>query len=672
MSRKQLQGEDLTKHLDSLEREGMAITRQWFDMWRTAVMYVWNDQLEGIKKNPDWDYVVINHIYPLVMQGIAKLAKNNPKILGRAWKDENAEYAEQWQGLIQYIWEQRLSMRLDMIQLLLNAAVFGYGIGDTYWDHRFEWDDAQQAWIGEIRHRIIHPATFWVDASASRIADAYALGTVRKVRLEWALRQWPEYEKELREEADRSQELDDYEYSDSFGSYSASEINYTNQKAEGLRGLFGDLVSLIFGREKGHEDAVRNAGEEVKYVWLRQTYFRDPYEERVTIEDYVPSAKLAEQGRVTIEQGTGIVRDTATGEPLGPDTHPREVVADYRRPIFPRGRFVIRVGKTILNPEITDQVNRQRNWRFTVMPHHILPHMWQGSNAVELSRGPQDMLNITAAHLIHHVQVNSNPQKVVETQAFARDKRGHIQKIKQKAGEILVMQRGKIHAIRNLDAPPLGQEVFALFDLLKRDIETQQFMHETAQGIQGRAKTAEEAARLDRNANDLISLRAILVDKWVEATGINISQLAQEHYDIGRRVRVIGPMGSANPAQISQEMKDVDWDLEVEPGSTLPFDEQLIKQDYLTAYKLLADPIPNPMLEDVLRKLNIANREKILSRHRQTQLFRQFVQMSAQLTAAQPETPEQAQAIMVQAMPAIVQLMEQVATLGQRPQQADD
>ena len=187
MPDKLLQGKELIERLDGIERAGMAVTRQWFTLWSDAVSYMWGEQLQGVRRNPDWDYIVINYIYPLVMQGIAKLSKNSPKLLARAWKEEEAEWAEHWQGLIQYIWEQVLNMREDAVRAMLDSAVYGYAVGKTYWDPKVYWDDRAKVWVGEVGHRLIHPCGFWVDPRAERIADAECCGTVRKVSLEWAV-----------------------------------------------------------------------------------------------------------------------------------------------------------------------------------------------------------------------------------------------------------------------------------------------------------------------------------------------------------------------------------------------------------------------------------------------------------------------------------------------------
>jgi len=338
----------------------------------------------------------------------------------------------------------------------------------------------------------------------------------------------------------------------------------------------------------------------------------------------------------------------------------------------------------VVNPEIEEQVYTRSRWPFNVLPYHILPHMWQGTNAVEMSRSSQDMLNVTMAYILQHVKMTSNPQKVIELGTIAKDKCGRARILHDKAGEMIVVNKGKLDKIKNLAGDQLDPNVWSLVQFLTRDVETQQFMHAVAQGkASSSGMSATEAARLDTNANDLVYLRSVFYERWVEGTARSQLEIAQEHYDEDRRIRIIGWNGDTEPGKMTQEMKRVEVDLEIESGTTLPFDEERVKNDYLAAYKLCADPNLNPMLEEVLRKLNIANRDRILARHEQLKLFKQFMalaqkaqQLAAQIQQAghgaegQPPNAEAIAAATAQAQQQISQealaLLAQVGQMGRQ------
>ena len=75
---------ELNAFLDDIRDAGMVVTKNWMTMWHTAIQYAWGQQLQGWNLKESWEYVVINRIYRLMFQTIAKLAGNNPKILTHA------------------------------------------------------------------------------------------------------------------------------------------------------------------------------------------------------------------------------------------------------------------------------------------------------------------------------------------------------------------------------------------------------------------------------------------------------------------------------------------------------------------------------------------------------------------------------------------------------------
>ena len=77
----------------------------------------------------------------------------------------------------------------------------------------------------------------------------------------------------------------------------------------------------------------------------------------------------------------------------------------------------------------------------------------------------------------------------------------------------------------------------------------------------------------------------------------------------------------------------------------MPFDEAKKQAEYKLAYDLLNQPVPNPMIEDMLRILNISKRKEILNKYQGLQLFIQFIQLGAQLSEAAGD--EQVQAVLV-------------------------
>lgn len=674
MPKRTVKGDELISRLDTLRDAGMAVTKEWHGIWSMAIEYLWGNQFVRRKNKPKWEQVVSNYLFPLINQMVAKVTKNNPTIIGRPFNDKQTQWAEMWQGIIQYILEQILDFRGDCIQANLIAAAYGYAVGKTLWEPRFRYE-GQGRYLGEVRHILINPAYFWVDPAAERMRDAENLGTIRPVRLDWAIRQWPKYEKQLREGKVNQSEVEDYFALSAFGP------TYENQPGDTtVWDRITDVVNLILGRRNRAET---QSGQEVEYIWLEEIYFNDDAIRHIKIEDSIPAQQLIQNGQAYLApDGSGLVLNTQTHEAMDAETWPKVTIQEYDEPVYPRGRTILRAGDTILNPDEGEQIYPYSRWPFNVLPYHLLPFMWQGVNAVEPSRASQDNLNVAIGNLLHYIKVGANPIRIIESNTLAkRRKGGTVQTVTGDAGEILFVRKGRKEGIKNLESNPMHAEVLTVIQMLRKDIEDQQFMNDIARGLSGGDKSATEAARLDTNAHDMVSLRSHLLDRWIEGTAKIIAEVVQKNYDLQRRVRIIGTNGIQTNGVIDQTLKEVEWDLEIEPGSTLPFDEVRQQQNYMTAYQILKDPVPNPLLEDVLRILKIANRQKVLAKYAPLQLFRQFMALSLQLgqvgqqqpkpgpdgKAPDPQAVAQQKVMAQQAIVSnVMQLMQQAAQMAQQ------
>ena len=661
---------ELNTKLDEMQRAGMAVTKQWMGMWLTAIKYAWGQQLADLKPNEDWNYIVINRIYPLMFQNIAKLSKNHPKVLAFPWSEEKEgvqEFVEQWAGALQYVWESpyELSMRLKLIMGLLDAGLFGYMVGKTYWDDKVRFDDENKKYIGNVQETFVHPATFWVDSSADSMDTAENCGTKRRVTLEWALNRWPEHKEEIKASA----------YTSNDPRYIASEIiSYEGQKGSTLHDNmsklpFSKLVGLILKKFQNNEDGDTSKEGTQQYVDVEETYWKDYETRHVKIEDNVPAEELTLAGKIVEDPANGIFIDTQTGEEIA--EWPKRLTNEYDEPVYPNGRFVLRIGKAILNPKKENQKYKYSRWPFTIMPYHILPHMWQGGNAIEMARNNNDMLNMSVSAMVRRVLLTADPERLVEVGALAKNRKGNLRQTNPFGlGKYIITNRGKNDKVRNLEYAPLDPATMMLAGIIKQDIDDSMFMQDTARGASSTAGglggsggriTATEAARLDTNSHDYTALQAIFLDMWLDHTFTLIAEIMQKNYEPGRIIRIIGDNSEKSNIPVSRELLDVRFDVNVEPGSTLPFDEERKKNDYLTAYKLLENPIPNPLIEDILRILKISNTKKVLAKYQGMILFKQFIQLS-QMLAQVP--PEQVQAVLM-SIPVLQPLYDLMMQAGQ-------
>ncbi|KKM71981.1 hypothetical protein LCGC14_1425090 [marine sediment metagenome] len=666
---------ELNVLLDKKRDAGMVVTNLWRDMWFIAFKYTWGRQLQGIKPREDWNYIILNRIYPLMFSTISKLAKNNPKVLAFPWdieKEGATEFAEKWAGILQYIWESpyELNMRLKLIYGILDAAIFGYMVGKTHWDSAVTWDGDEGQWIGNVRHTFINPATFWTDPTAETMEEAESCGTKRRVKLEWAQARWKEFAEEIEKQAYTA---DDPQYIE------GQQINYDSQKAgndgdtyrTNPRLRFNRLVDLILGKAGNYtykEDM--SFVNDQRYVTIEEIYWKDYETEKIKKEDPVPAQVLNDQGVIQTDPNTGMHIDTKTGKEFT-DKWPMQVTKEYDKPKFPNGRFVLRVGRTILNPEVKGDFSAQQykysRWPFTVMPYHILPHMWQGGNACEMVRNNQDMLNLTVSTLVHRTRLTADPERIMEVNALARDRKGKVRMTKPRGlGKIIIVAKGAIDKIRNMEYASMDPATILLSQMIKQDIDDSMFSQDAARGAgsnksalqKGSGKmTATEAAKIDVNSHDYTAMQAIFLDGWIDETLTLTGEIIQFNYSEGRTVRIISDNQERNREALTPELLDMRFDVNIVPGS---------RAAYLKAHELTSNPAPQPMLEETLQVLEIANRKKILAKHQGTQLFAQFIQLAQLLQGIKPEEIEAALQIIPELKP-VYDLLIQAGQLQIQP-----
>jgi hypothetical protein len=344
----------LNKKLNDITRRGMAITKEWVSMWCESLRYFFGDQLHHKKRHKDWEWVVLNYIWPSAFQEIAKLSRNNPKIIASPWRDDDTDAAQAWQAELQWDWRKGINghgMRLEQIAAILDGKLFGYRVSKVFWEGRVEWDDAQKQWVGDVKHKLWHPAQFWADGGET-VNDGNC-GTERYVALEWAQSRWPKFAKELERESQRHQEtmVDGWGGPNIRGQLSGS--GYTSGAGGSDPGTDSRGVSRLLNLIVQEDKMTKSTKDEeikVPLVKIEEIYYRDYEEVNQKEEQPVPVDDLVMAGLVYQDQG--IPYDTKTNKPFPskPEDWPSQTIRQWKEPKYPYGRHIIRCGDTILNP----------------------------------------------------------------------------------------------------------------------------------------------------------------------------------------------------------------------------------------------------------------------------------------------------------------------------------
>jgi hypothetical protein len=620
---------ELNTHLDEIAERGMEQTKKWVSLWQQNLRYFFSSQLEGYRNREAWEWVVLNYIWPSAMQEIAKLTKNEPKIITRPWEAGDTEASEVWQSHLQWQWKDKPDpdhgMRFFQMCSLHDKKLFGISITKVFWEDMCYWEDSQKTWMGDVKIVLWHPAHFWADDDENILNGN--CGTDRWVPLDWAQKRWPEFAKELEDEATENM--------DAVGGTASDTIR-------GQRGLTGGVGGVDKGIEKvrptplldiiTESDQMTGSAGSVrkqKVVRVQEFYLKDYETEKKTQETDISSEALLSTGQI-YQDTQGSFLDTVSNSPITPENWPKETTRQWDEPKYPYGRYIIRVGTLILNPRYEQQRYPHRRWPFIVSPHYLIPHMWRGVDGVQMYRSVQDMINVSASHLFNNMKMFGDSQIWAEEDTLIPAKEGKKWRILGGAGAINIFRKGSLSRgkVQRMPPDPASQSAGMLYQLFTSEYKNIQGLQSIAKGEKMPGKiTATEAQYLAMSSVDRIAFQAAIEDMWVRSVASAIAEVCQYYYDAQRFMRIVGEDQTQGVVQITQKLKDVKYDVDIIPGMTLPFDEEKRIEKYLTAYKLLSEPVANPMLPDVLRILDIHNWKKILSQHEVYQQYLQFVQL---------------------------------------------
>jgi hypothetical protein len=636
----------LLDEVSTLEESGMNTTKQWYDLWSESMRYVFSDHDVLKKKHADWDYVVMNYIWPTAMQEMAKLAKNWPKILAKPNDDSDAASAEVWQGATQWQWQEGLGMRLNQLAAIFSGKIFGYRVSMLYWEPKCYWDAEQKQWVGDVKYKLWNPAFFWADGDET--IDDGNCGTVRWVTLEWAKRQWPGNDKDFEEIAVSAKDSQEAAYGDvKFKSWMSGSAMAQSEGGPETDMHANRLLSLIDGSNQTAENT-----SDQKMVRIGNC-FRKNYDEthRKDTED-IGAEELIGLG-VVMQGPDRRLYDPLTQELYEPDKWPQRILREYDEPDFPNGQNILTAGegerRFLLNPKKEDQVWGYSRWPFVVTPHYLLPFMWQGINAVSLFKSTQDMINVSVSHLFNNLKQFGDPKIALEDGAIALNpKTKKAWSIKAGAGAILRLVRGGLSKYRIEPPTPVSTSAISFFQMMAQDFKDLSGLQDVAKGKQMEGNTtATEVQTVAISANDRIYLQSVYEDEWVKQCSKLIAEIMQAQYDPGRFVKIIGEDNIDGIQQITSGLKSVKYDITVLPGTTLPFDEEKRIARTKMAYELFLQPAANPMLPEMLRTLDIPNWKKLLDEYEVWQDYQALLQLVEAVKAGQLP-PEQAMQMIVE------------------------
>jgi hypothetical protein len=221
-------------------------------------------------------------------------------------------------------------------------------------------------------------------------------------------------------------------------------------------------------------------------------------------------------------------------------------------------------------------------------------------------------------------------------------------KIQSGAGAIIRLVRGGLKKMKIIDPTPPSAAATQLYSLFAQEYRYLVGMQEISIGkANTKEMSATESQILATTSNDRIALQVAYEDEWIRKTVGLIAEICQRNYEPERWVRIVGPDDMDGVVQITNKEKEVKFDVNIIAGSTLPYDDEKRKQAIISAYEIMNNQFPNPMLPDVLRELEVPNWKEKLTEHQGWVQFQEFLQLFQAMLEGQVE-PEEAVRILLE------------------------
>lgn len=637
----------LNTQIDRMVQQAQADNDKWGAVYQDGRDYIFGNQLTNIPHKRAMDRIQCNYIFPAIMQEQALITQRKPMIEVQPYELGDAPGAEVWKDVLQWQFDKGLDVPARLSEWIMDGKQYGFWVGKVWWDDKDSWDAEAQRWNGSVKVTVVPPNLFGM-ADAASIDEAKYAYTKRRMDLDEAKATWPKFAAQLEAEQDRDDGTE--EAAGGFlvtgmGSKSALDSSEANgeegQAIQHNKEQEGRLSRLLSGQ--GAYGRVEAEGNATPTVTVLEIFIRDFSTQKVKTTETISYDELIESGQVAIQDTPAgpVYAHAVTGEPLNEQNHPTRD-NEHEAPMFPNGRRILRVGRTILNPEIEDQVWQYKRWPFIIGHNVQLPHTWRGLNAVELAKSQQDSVNVVAAHLREWLKSFGDPLVKVEEGALQncqdnRNVKRHIE------SNIWKMAQGKLGSAVREPATSLSQGALELFQLSIKETQNATGVHEIAMGQQATGGiTATEAGALETNTRLRTALQGVLVDRFIVSLMEAVHEVCAKNMTVGDEVRIIGQAKAASVIAVSQEMLDARFDLKLSVASALPFDRERRKNDALTLFKIVG----RPYLEKVLQAFEVDDIPALMQEIQAFEMQQQQAAMNQSIMQAGggQSMPQQAQA----------------------------
>lgn len=608
--------DELLDRLNGMRDKWFGAMRDKWEIYRDGLCYLYGDQLGNETIKPGWDHIVVNYIFPAVMQELAYQTQRQLTVIARPVEQSDTDASEVWTRHLEWLYRRELKMPMELLRAKLDGAIYGKYILYNYWDPQAEWDEDAERWKGAIRSRLVRPDYVAVDPDAEDPHEGRGIITRRRMSVEEALTRWPEYEEVIQ---DARGQQDEKWFLPHIGSVSAPYDGDRDELSDERQGDDnGRLANMLHGLLYRHDsggggDDGEDTGSD--NITLEQYWFRDPEMIERQGKEQIPEEDLLAEGKILHDADGGGFLETETGKPMMMDNWPTRNAGKVKIPRFPRGRFVLRIADTILNPKPDHQVWMFRRWPFAFGYNQILPHVSEGLNATEMARNLQDRVNRAERHVMNQVKFFSDPVQLYEEGAYAGGG-GPV----NRAGAARKLNKGGLAKTRREEGVDVGSGLVQTINGFKADLRDQTGVQEVGLGRQtGGDQTAREVLALQTNTKLRGAMGNVILDATVVAHFENILDQAQRMYAPGDMIRVAGERDADSVYQITAGEKTARFDVALEVSTTLPYDEDKEQNEALALFEALGPAYAEALLDAFKNE----DKEEILEKYQAWQMIQQ-------------------------------------------------
>jgi len=649
--------------LDEMLRMSAAECEPWWDMAEDAARYTFGDQLHYFELDEGWRPAQVNYIFPAMQQQLAMLMQRDTRIFAKPWEDSDVAGAKVAESILRWYYSKSIDVKTLTCKCAMDGFLTGNWVLLAYWNDKPDggWDEEEKRWRGRVEVTLVPYYYFGVAPGAESLADAEWVFIKRLLYVDEAKQRWPEYASKI-DDAALLQESDSgipnmLGDADGFVNRTGASALVTadssgigtKEYAKNKPSYYGRLARAVAGVHDTASEGYEPESESLQMVEVLEIWFKDRSEEHVKEEVPESDEELEAGGKAAWNDADELVL-AETGEALTEANRPTRIAAEYDRPLYPNGRHILRIGRIILNSEPEKQRWHRKSLPFISGPYIWVPNTWRGSNAVELVREPQDMVNDVMMHIINAIKLSGDPWTVVEQGALpgGTDPEKIHQMVKNAAGKILVTEAGRINSVRREPPPPGAMQLFSMIDFLDELIRSILGIEKITQGkASGGRLTATELLKLDQNSR----LRNILLSGDLErTTGRELMalvwEIVVENCTEGDLVRIVGEGNREEVIKIKGEYQDPEtgvmmkgvldakFDLDIQVGSELPTDKQREKEEALQLFQAVGEAY----LPRLLEVYGVPNMQEIIDANGLLKLIQQAQELDpAVMQAAMAE-----------------------------------